>query len=200
MLLLDPPIDLDTKCWWKLKSGRVLGISNGMLLEYDRSTLAPLGLVVSKDELLGKKIAIVDSGVSNNEEQAVLVYDEEARITVVQPNEDGSYWRKIVRNKIARMQERRREKAAQEFAERVLNLEEEEPQILSHYGPYTTTSGVAKTTAIVSDEYIEAILSENDDESSTEAELQELDHKASNFRGILVMEENGKEQSLKRFL
>jgi hypothetical protein len=26
-----------------------------------------------------------------------------AGVTVIQPNEDGSYWRKIVRNKIARM-------------------------------------------------------------------------------------------------
>ena len=33
-------------------------------------------------------------------------------ITVVQPNEDGSYWRKIVRNKMIRMKEKRRLQAA----------------------------------------------------------------------------------------
>ena len=35
---------------------------------------------------------------------------------VVQPNEDGSYWRKIVRNKIVRMKEKRREEAAKILA------------------------------------------------------------------------------------
>ena len=33
-------------------------------------------------------------------------------MTVVQPNEDGSYWRKIVRNKMIRMKEKRRVQAA----------------------------------------------------------------------------------------
>ena len=28
---------------------------------------------------------------------------------MIQPNEDGSYWRKIVRNKMVRMKEKRRE-------------------------------------------------------------------------------------------
>lgn len=51
--------------------------------------------------------------------QAVLVFDDDG-VTVVQPNDDGSYWRKIVRNKIARMKERRREKAAVEFAQMFL--------------------------------------------------------------------------------
>ena len=35
-------------CWWHMSCGRVLGKHNGMLLEYDPSTLAPLGLVVGK--------------------------------------------------------------------------------------------------------------------------------------------------------
>ena len=30
---------------------------------YDPSTLAPLGLVVAKDELAGRKVAVVDSGL-----------------------------------------------------------------------------------------------------------------------------------------
>jgi hypothetical protein len=36
----------ESKAWWKLADGRVLGMLNGNLIEYDRSTLAPLGLVV----------------------------------------------------------------------------------------------------------------------------------------------------------
>jgi hypothetical protein len=42
-------------------------------------------------------------GVSAGEyrEQAVVMYDPKTgATTVVQPNEDGSYWRKIVRNKM----------------------------------------------------------------------------------------------------
>jgi len=167
----DCPVDQDTRCWWKLSCGRVLGMLNGMLLEYDQSTLAPLGLVVSADELVGKNIAVVDSGIEeceinfdddgmegadcasedlNAREQAVIMYDEEGHITVIQPNEDGSYWRKIVRNKIARMKERRREKAAIEFAQDVLGVKKEEASkhVVSSWGPYTSTSGVAKTTGV----------------------------------------------------
>ncbi len=35
-----------------------------MVIEYDPTTLAPLGMVVSKDELLGRKVARVWVGVS----------------------------------------------------------------------------------------------------------------------------------------
>lgn len=166
----------DTVCWWRLSCGRVLGMLNGMLLEYDSSTLAPLGLVVSADELVGKKIAVIDSGTEecvidfddmgmegadcadgqseydSVREQAVIMYDEITNdVTVIQPNEDGSYWRKIVRNKIARMKERRREKAAIEFAQDILAVKEEEiakEKVKSTWGPYTSTSGVAKTTVV----------------------------------------------------
>ena len=80
--------------------------------------------------------------------QAVLIFNDEG-VTIIQPNEDGSYWRKIVRNKIARMKEKRREKAAIEFAKSYLPVRSEDEakeKILSTWGPYTTTSGVAKTT------------------------------------------------------
>jgi Calcineurin-like phosphoesterase len=165
----DCPVESTTQCWWKLASGHVLGLLNGMLLEYDPSTLAPLGLVVSADELLGKRIAVVDSGLEECEinyesegmegadcgsvdakEQAVIMYDDLNNITVIQPNEDGSYWRKIVRNKIARMKEKRREKAATEFAKTMLDVEDAAaPKLVrSSWGPYISTSGVAKTTSV----------------------------------------------------
>ena len=43
-------------CWWNMKCGRVLGVHEGMVVEYDKSTLAPLGLVIAKDELAGRKV------------------------------------------------------------------------------------------------------------------------------------------------
>lgn len=170
-MLTDRAIDFDTVAWCKLACGRVLGVVNGMLLEFDKSTLAPLGLVVSSDELIGKRIIIIDSGIEECEinfddlgmegadcvddsllarEQAVLLFDGK-EVTVIQPNEDGSYWRKIVRNKIARMKERRREKAAVEFALGMLDVTEDNlgDAVKSTWGPYTTTSGVAKSTVPV---------------------------------------------------
>ena len=165
-ILARNPVDENSQAWWRLSSGRVLGMCNGMLLEYDRSTLAPLGLVISKDELVGKKIAVVEATVETGpdddepeRDQAVIMYDEhdeKGSVTVIQPNEDGSYWRKIVRNKIARMAERRREKAAALFAQTILDMDrvEAEDQVLSSWGPYTTTSGTAKSTQIVPDSFL----------------------------------------------
>jgi hypothetical protein len=110
-------------CWWHMSDGKVLGVHNGMVLEYDSSTLAPLGLVVGRDELHGRYLAIVDSGIEvdkeklaaalasqpvpkgnlDHREQAIILYDDDLNVTVVQPNEDGSYWRKIVRNKVCQV-------------------------------------------------------------------------------------------------
>ena len=138
--------------------GRVLGVHNGMVLEYDPSTLAPLGLVIGKYELNGRKLAVIDSGLDTpnqdgaqieKREQAVILYDEAGNITVVQPNEDGSYWRKIVRNKMIRMKEKRREKAALKFATSVLGVNDVTTvKVRSSWGPYTSTVGTAKTTSV----------------------------------------------------
>ena len=76
----------------------------------------------------------------------MIVHDpSDGKITVVQPNEDGSYWRKIVRNKIARMKEKRREQAALQYAMERLWMEEGDAKksIESTWGPYTSTSGNA---------------------------------------------------------
>jgi hypothetical protein len=166
--VFDEEITKDTVAWWYLACGRVLGMLNGMLIEYDRSTLAPLGLVVGADELVGKRIAVVDSGDDENcivdfeaeegmegadcmtfdgREQAILLIDKETgNVVVVQPNEDGSYWRKIVRNKMVRMKEVRRERAAKTFAK--AKLEKEEANVVSSWGPYLSTSGTAKKTGV----------------------------------------------------
>merc|ERR1711908_260589 len=130
-----------TVCWWHMADGAVLGVHDGMIIEYDASTLAPLGMVVSKDELAGRKAAVIDSGIKVDSgvycadgaecapvEQALVLYSENSdEVTVIQPNEDGSYWRKIVRNKMHRMKEQRPEGA--------------EVKALSSFGPYTSTIG-----------------------------------------------------------
>ena len=72
-LLTPDPITEETVAWWKLSCGRVLGVVNGMMLEFDKSTLAPLGLVVSGDMLLGKQVAIVDSGL----EECMINFEED---------------------------------------------------------------------------------------------------------------------------
>ncbi|CAB9520635.1 Calcineurin-like phosphoesterase [Seminavis robusta] len=170
-LRVDEEVNMETAAWWKMACGRVMGLLNGMLVEYDRSTLAPLGLIVGADELIGKRIAVIDSGlddescivemdenpgmegadcatVEDGREQAVIMYDpEDGSCTVVQPNEDGSYWRKIVRNKMVRMKEVRRMKAAKQFV-KDLGFEEEDSHVVSSWGPYTTTSGTAKKTGV----------------------------------------------------
>lgn len=167
-MINDEPVTMETRLWWRLSNGRALGVLNGMLLEYDKSTLAPLGLVLPAEELLGKIIVVADSGVEEcvidydmigeegdeqqdceeyqEREQAVLVHGvDNDSFTVIQPNEDGSYWRKIVRNKIARMKERRREKAAMKYAIEILGVEEGKAmsEVISTWGPYTSTRGNA---------------------------------------------------------
>merc|ERR1711918_51793 len=78
---------------------------------------------------------------ADTKEQALILYDEDSNdVTVIQPNEDGSYWRKIVRNKMVRMKESRRVKAAKAWmAEQV--GDENVGEVLSSWGPYTSTIG-----------------------------------------------------------
>jgi len=149
-----------------MSCGRVLGMYDGRLIEYDPSTLAPLGLVVGQDELAGKRVLVVGSGIeacevqteigmegadcadAEAEEQAVLLIDDEQKtVTVVQPNEDGSYWRKIVRNKMIRMKEKRREQAAAAYASEAFGGEDK-GKVVSSWGPYTSFVGTAKKTSV----------------------------------------------------
>ncbi|CAB9500859.1 Calcineurin-like phosphoesterase [Seminavis robusta] len=174
---IDTPITVDSKAWWYMADGRVMGLLNGMMIEYDRSTLAPLGLVCGADELVGKRIAVVDSGIEQNcfvgedlgmegadctdtsqsREQALLLVSADNSVVVVQPNEDGSFWRKIVRNKMIREREKRRELAAKEFLDRSQPVQwstpggaskSEDVDVVSSWGPYTSTQGTAKKTGV----------------------------------------------------
>lgn len=67
-LVVDEACTKETRVWWNMACGRVLG----MLIEDDPSTLAPLGLVVGADELGGKRVAVIDSGL----EECVITTDE----------------------------------------------------------------------------------------------------------------------------
>jgi hypothetical protein len=170
--VLQEPVTLDSIHWWNLACGRILGIHQGILLEYDASTMAPMGLVVGSDELLGKRVAVIDSGIpytttgcvvsddpgmegadcvkagEEREQAVVLIDDKDNSFIVVQPNEDGSYWRKIVRNKMIRMKELRREKAVKELAKTLFNQEATAARVVSSWGPYVTTSSWARKTAV----------------------------------------------------
>jgi len=152
----DDEWDETTVCWWHMADGCVLGVHDGMVIEYDPTTLAPLGMVVSKDELKGRKVAVIDAGIegcatgtdqgaecatSMSKDQALILYDDETNdVTVIQPNEDGSYWRKIVRNKMHRMKEQRRVKAAKKWIVDKVG-DEKAGDVLSSWGPYTSTIG-----------------------------------------------------------
>mmetsp|Transcript_97527 Transcript_97527/g.252374 ORF Transcript_97527/g.252374 Transcript_97527/m.252374 type:complete len:128 (-) Transcript_97527:67-450(-) len=109
-----------------------------MVIEYDPTTLAPLGMVVSRDELENRKVAVLDDEWGGS--ALVLYKDDSNDVTVVQPNEDGSYWRKVVRNKMHRMREMRRASAAKNWMKQMKG-EDSEINVLSSYGPYKTTAG-----------------------------------------------------------
>ena len=55
------------------------------------------------------------------------------------------YWRKIVRNKMIRMKEKRREKAAARFAQ---DEGLGDGRVVSSWGPYTSTVGTAVITGV----------------------------------------------------
>ena len=87
-------------------------------------------------------------GPSERANERPLVDDEKGTVTVVQPNEDGSYWRKIVRNKMIRMKEKRRELAAAAFAADEFAKGSVQPNVVSSWGPYTSTVGTATITGV----------------------------------------------------
>jgi len=131
----------ESVCWWHMKDGAVLGVHNGMVIEYDPGTLAPLGMVVSRDEMIDRKVAVIDDEWGGS---ALVLYNEDSNeVTVVQPNEDGSYWRKVVRNKMHRMKEMRRNSAAKRWIGKIRGpeVDDEEINVLNSYGPYKTTAG-----------------------------------------------------------
>ena len=69
-----------------MADGAVLGLHGGQLVEYDKETLAPLGIVVSKQALDGREVLVIAEGTA-----LVLVGCEGNEIEVIHPNEDGTF-------------------------------------------------------------------------------------------------------------
>lgn len=101
----------DRVCWWHMEDGAVLGVHDGMLIEYDSETLSPLGVVV--EDLRDRQVVVAGKG-----EALLLVADDGSRPDVVHPNEDGSWWRKLQKNKLFREKCKQREKLADAWHER----------------------------------------------------------------------------------
>mmetsp|Transcript_6923 Transcript_6923/g.18534 ORF Transcript_6923/g.18534 Transcript_6923/m.18534 type:complete len:123 (-) Transcript_6923:1850-2218(-) len=98
-------------CWWHMASGVVLGVHDGMLLEYDEVTLAPLGVVMTAEELDGRDVLLVGDG-------AVLIVHPPRNgsdVEVVHPNADGSYARTFQLNKRVRIERKARERLARRW-------------------------------------------------------------------------------------
>lgn len=98
-----------------MADGRVIGLHEGQVVEYDAETLSPLGIVVEKKALDGREVMVVQDGTA-----MVLVEPTTKAFEVVHPNNDGSYWRKFQRNKKVRQEEKARELAAKEALARML--------------------------------------------------------------------------------
>merc|ERR1712008_88832 len=96
-----------------MADGAVLGLHEGQLVEYDKQTLSPLGLVVNSKQLKGREVLVVEEGTA-----IVLVDEETKHVEVIHPNDDGSYWRKVQRNKRVRQEEKAREAVAKIWLER----------------------------------------------------------------------------------
>jgi hypothetical protein len=101
-----------------MADGRVLGVHEGQVIEYDAETLSPLGIVVDREQLQGREMVVVGEGqalilVSSldalNEKTTAADYD------IIHPNQDGSYWRRWQRNKLVRQREKEREKIAADW-------------------------------------------------------------------------------------
>ena len=96
-----------------MADGAVLGLHEGQLVEYDAETLAPLGIVVNQNTLAGREVLVIEDGTA-----VVLVDEHNDDVEIVHPNDDGSYWRKVQRNKRIRHEEMAREAVARLWLEK----------------------------------------------------------------------------------
>lgn len=111
-MVADLASDAAKLCWWHMNDGFVLGLQQGQIVEYDPDTLCPLGVVITREVLGGRKVYVVDSGRT-----LFLSCNGKKQIEVVHPNADGSYRRNFQGNKRIRQQERAREDAARLWLE-----------------------------------------------------------------------------------
>ncbi|CAN0071631.1 unnamed protein product, partial [Discosporangium mesarthrocarpum] len=49
-------------CWWHMEDGRVLGVHDGMLVEYDAELLAPVGVVRDREQMRDREVGVETAG------------------------------------------------------------------------------------------------------------------------------------------
>eukprot|EP00903_Cladosiphon_okamuranus_P022060 g20287.t1 len=102
----------DVQCWWHMEDGRVLGVHDGMVVEYDQELLAPIGVVRDREQLRGRDVVVIEGG------RAVMLVPKEGSgdssdVEVIHPNSKGGYSTVFQRNKAVRTKEMEREAMAQ---------------------------------------------------------------------------------------
>ncbi|CAM9225348.1 unnamed protein product [Laminaria digitata] len=55
-----------------MEDGRVLGVHDGMIVEYDQELLAPIGVVRDREQLGGRDVIVIEGG------SAVMLVPKEA--------------------------------------------------------------------------------------------------------------------------
>ncbi|CAM9734915.1 unnamed protein product [Ectocarpus fasciculatus] len=104
----------DVRCWWHMRDGRVLGVHDGMVVEYDQELLAPIGVVRDREQLKGREVVVIEGG------DAVMLVPREggggdaSDVEVIHPNAKGGYSTVFQRNKAVRTKEMEREEMAQQ--------------------------------------------------------------------------------------
>eukprot|EP00752_Nemacystus_decipiens_P003688 g3398.t1 len=104
----------DVRCWWHMEDGRVLGVHDGMVVEYDQELLAPIGVVRDREQLRGRDVVVIEGG------GAVMLVPKEgggdpSDMEVIHPNSKGGYSTVFQRNKAVRTKEMEREALAQQW-------------------------------------------------------------------------------------
>jgi hypothetical protein len=79
-------------CWWHVANGKNLGLHQGQLVEHDSETLAPLGVVITEEQMSHRKVLVVQ-----NTTALVLVDDATQDMEVNNPNQDWYCWRIVPR-------------------------------------------------------------------------------------------------------
>ncbi|CAM9509632.1 unnamed protein product, partial [Hapterophycus canaliculatus] len=108
------------RCWWHMDDGRVLGVHDGMVVEYDDELLAPIGVVRDKEQLRGRDVVVIEGGgalmlVPKEGGEGSSSGSPSSEVEVIHPNAKGGYSTVFQRNKAVRTKEMEREELAQQW-------------------------------------------------------------------------------------
>uniref|UniRef100_A0A7S0D258 Calcineurin-like phosphoesterase domain-containing protein n=2 Tax=Amorphochlora amoebiformis TaxID=1561963 RepID=A0A7S0D258_9EUKA len=101
-------------CWWHMANGAVLGVHDGLLVEYDSETHAPVGLLVDKEDMIGRHVHIDPDG----ETVRLIPLNTEGPEESIElrPEKDGSYFQQFQENKWKRHLKKKAQIAPQEVS------------------------------------------------------------------------------------